>query len=125
MKRDDEPKIAKLIKMLSSSNDGEVLAAARAIVRTEDIHELAKRAAGGGSPVDLQVIREKAFREGKDAAAAEAGFRNVDGPSFYEMACEIQRKANGRLRPNERNFVDDMARWCAPETVGEAGEVAS
>ena len=44
-------KIGKLIKMLSSSNDGEVVAAARAILRTlaqegTDIHELAERVEG-------------------------------------------------------------------------------
>ena len=39
------------------------------------------------------------FADGKDAAAADGGFSNVDRPSFHEMACEIQHKEHGRLSP--------------------------
>lgn len=116
-------KIGKLIKLLSSSNDGEVVAAVRALQRTleadgMDIHDLAKRVEARSS-TEMQVIYEKAFREGKDAAAAEAGFHNVDGPSFYQMACEIQHKANGRLTPKEQGFIEDMVRWCARREPSE------
>jgi hypothetical protein len=116
-------KIGKLIKLLSSSNDGEVVAAARAILRTleaegADIHELAERVEGRKlSQAEMQRIYDQAFADGKNAAAANAGFsdvsRNGAGPSFHEMACEITHKENGQLTPKERDFVDDMVRWCA------------
>jgi hypothetical protein len=118
-------KIGKLLKMLSSPNDGEVVAAARAILRTleaegADIHELAERVEGRKlSQAEMQRIYDQAYRDGKDAAAADAGFRAVDVPSFYAMACEIQHKADGRLSEKERGFVADMVRWCARREPSE------
>jgi hypothetical protein len=115
----DTDKISKLIKMLSSSSDGEVVAAARAILRTlqaqgTDIHELAERVEGRKlSQAEMKVIYDKAFQDGKSAAAATSGFSPVDVPTFHSMACEIQAKANGRLNPKEKDFIDDMVRWCA------------
>jgi hypothetical protein len=112
-------KIGKLIKMLSSSVDAEVVAAARALVRTlqaegSDIHDLAERVEGRKlSQAEMQIIYDKAFADGKNAAAAAGEFRPVDVPTFYAMACEIQHKANGRLAPKEAEFIDDMMRWCA------------
>jgi hypothetical protein len=81
----DSDKIGKLIKMLSSPNDGEVVAAARAIMRAleaegADIHELAERVEGRKlSQAEKQRIYDKAFVDGKNAAAANAGFNDVDG----------------------------------------------
>jgi hypothetical protein len=115
----NEGKISKLIKMLSSSSDGEVVAAARAILRTlqaegTDIHELAERVEGRKlSQAEMQQIYDKAFKDGKSAAAAASGSSPVEVPTFYSMACEIQGKANGRLSPKEQGFVEDMVRWCA------------
>jgi hypothetical protein len=112
-------KLRKLILMLSSDQDGEALAAARAIQRTleadgADIHELADRVGGRKlSEAEMQRIYDEAFRRGRDAAAADSGFHNTDGPTFHEMALAIQQNANGRLRPNETQFVDDMVVWCA------------
>jgi hypothetical protein len=112
-------KMGKLIKMLSSTNEGEVVAAARAILRTlaqegTDIHELAERVEGRKlSQAEMQRIYDKAFADGRKSAAATADFSNVGGPSFHAMACEIQHKANGRLAPKESDFLDDMVRWCA------------
>jgi hypothetical protein len=113
----NEKKIERLIKMLSSPNDGEVVAAARAILRTPeadgaDIHDLADRVGGRKlSEEEMQRIYDEAFRRGKDAA--HSGFHNTEGPSFHEMALAIQQNANGRLKPNEAQFVDDMVMWCA------------
>lgn len=110
-------KIGKLLKLLSSDNDGEVVATARAILRTldaegTDIHELAEHVEGRKlSEAEMQRIYDQAYRDGRNAAAADVGFGNV-GPSFYEMACEIQHKADGCLSLKERDFVDDMVRWC-------------
>src|SRR4029077_10898532 len=67
-------KIGKLIKMLSSPSDGEVVAAARAILRTlaqedTDIHELAARVEGEKlSKVDMQRIYDAAYHADKQAA---------------------------------------------------------
>jgi hypothetical protein len=128
-KPSDEPKISKLTKMLSSSNDGEVVTAARALLRTlaqegTDIHELADHVVGiveGRKPsqAEVQRIYDEAFRSGQTAAAASAGFHHTEDPSFHKMACEIQHKANGRLSPKERDFVDDMVSWCARRAPSE------
>ena len=107
-------KLGKLLKLLSSPRDGEVVAAARAILRTlkgagADIHELAERI----EEAEMQRIYDAAYADGKNAAAADVGFTSVDPPTFYEMACEIVCKANGRLNEREEEFVADMVRWCA------------
>jgi hypothetical protein len=115
----NEEKLSKLIRMLSSPNDGEVVAAVRAILRTlraegTDIHELAERVEGRKlSQAEMKIIYDKAFQDGKSAAAAASGFSLVDVPTFYSMACEIQAKANDRLSPKEQGFIEDMVRWCA------------
>jgi len=125
MLADMNEKIGKLIKLLSSPNDGEVVAAAHALMRIlaqegTDIHELADRVGGRKlSQAEMQRIYDEAFRRGRDAAAADGGFHNTEGPSFHEMACEIQHKANGRLTPKEQDFVDDMVRWCARREPSE------
>jgi hypothetical protein len=112
-------KIGKLLKMLSSSSDGEVIAAARALLRTlaqegADVHDLAERVEGRKlSQAEIQRIYDKAFAAGKESVAAAASFSDVGVPSFHSMACEIQHKADGRLSPKETDFVGDMVRWCA------------
>jgi hypothetical protein len=118
-------KISKLIKMLSSPNDGEALAAVHALQRVlreqgADIHELAERVEGHRlSQAEMQRIYEAAFQEGKQAAAVNAGFSNVEGPSFYDMAREIKDKGEGRLSQRESDFIDDMVRWCARREPSE------
>ena len=114
-------KIQKLIKMLSSPNEGEALAAVHALQRVlredgTDIHELAARIEGL-SQAEMKRLYDAGFQEGETAAktaaaAAARDFSNV-GPSFYEMACEIKHKGEGRLSQREADFVDDMTRWCA------------
>jgi hypothetical protein len=67
-------KLEKLLKMLSSPNQGEVIAAAQAIMRTlkgagADIHELAACVKGGKlSEADMQRIYDAAFQDGQRAA---------------------------------------------------------
>src|SRR5271163_2457716 len=118
-------KIQKLLRLLSSNNDGEIVAAARAIVRVleaegTDIHELVARVEGRKpSQAEAQRIYDEAFRRGKDAAAADRGFSDVGGSSFYGMACEIMGRGDGRLSPKEQRFVDDMTRWCAHREPSE------
>jgi hypothetical protein len=113
-------KLGKLLKLLSSPRDGEVVAAARAILRTlagagADIHELAERI----EEAEMQRIYDAAYADGKNAAAADAGFSSVDPPSFYEMAQEIEHNADGRLSEKEQKFVADMVRWCARREPSE------
>jgi hypothetical protein len=121
----NEGKISKLIRMLSSPNDGEVVAAARALMRTleaegADIHELAERVEGRKlSRAEMKIIYDRAFQDGKNAAVAANGFSPVGVPTFYSMACEIQAKANGRLSPKEQDFIADMVRWCARREPSE------
>jgi len=110
-------KIEKLLKVaLSSDKDGEVLAAARAITRTlsgagSDIHELAARVKGI-SEADLQRIFDAGVEQGKDTAAAAAGFKSTEGPTFYEMALFCEERSE-HLNGKEQGFVSDMVRWCA------------
>jgi len=110
-------KIQKLIRLLSSPNDGEALAAVHALQRVlreegTDIHELATRIEGLSQP-EMKKIYDAGFQEGKNTTAAAApDFSNV-GPSFYEMACEIKHNSDGRLNQRETDFIDDMVRWCA------------
>jgi hypothetical protein len=111
-------KIQKLLKMLSSPNDGEVVNAAHLLTHVlkeggADIHELAARVEGL-SEAEMKKLYDAGFRDGKkNTVATTTEFTDVGKPSFYSMACEIQHKANGQLSPKEQGFVDDMVRWCA------------
>jgi hypothetical protein len=114
-----EQKLEKLLKLLASDKDGEVIAAAHAIKRTlesagADIHELAARFKGGKlSEAEMKRIYDAGVQDGKDAAAAAQGFSNTEGPSYYEMAKYCIEHSDGRLTSKERGFVEDMTRWCA------------
>ena len=118
-------KLSKLLKLLSSPHDAEALGAARAILRTlegagADIHELAARVEELKlSEAEMQRNYDQAYRDGRDAAAADVDFSSVDPPSFYEMAKEIEYKDNGHLNAKEREFVGDMVRWCARREPSE------
>ena len=67
-------KLEKLLRMLSSPREAEVVAAAQAIMRTlkgvgADIHELAACVKGGKlSETDMQRIYDAAFADGRRAA---------------------------------------------------------
>jgi len=87
-------KLGKLIRMLSSDKDGEVLAAASAIKRTlaaegSDIHALA----------DALCRLQPQHRP-----------RHEDDNDWHGIACECQ--AHGLSR-REQNFVADMVAWTA------------
>ena len=116
-----EQKLGTFIRMLASERDGEVVAAARAIVRTlkaagADIHVLAERVetANGSKLTDGEM--RKLYDAGYDAGvrAAEAkqhgphDFRNVDGtPAWHEIARFCQQSRD-RLREKEREFINDI-----------------
>ena len=115
-----EQKLGTFIRLLASEQDGEALAAARAIVRTlkstgADIHTLAERVenANGGKLTDTEMrkLYDAGFQAGMRAVESRSTgeFHNVDGtPAWNEIALFCQQN-NNRLRDNERQFVNDMA----------------
>jgi hypothetical protein len=112
-------RLGKLLKLLSSPRDGEVLGAARAILRTlegagADIHELAARVEGGKlSEADMQRIYDVAFADGRRAAETTQpadAWQDVE-PNWQEIATECRDRGDGRLTPREHEFVNDMVRW--------------
>jgi hypothetical protein len=115
-----EQRLGTLIRMLASEQDGEVVGAAHAIVRTlkstgADIHTLAERVenVNGGKLTDTEMRRlyDAGFQAGMHAVESRSAgdFHNVDGtPAWNEIALFCQQNDN-RLRENERQFVNDMA----------------
>jgi hypothetical protein len=111
-------KLGKLIRLLSSDKDGEVLAAARAIGRTLNsekltIHDLAEGVTGGGTKFtesDAAEIYRRGREDGRREADHDGGFHSVDEPTWNEIARECEA-ASGRLNEREREFVSDMVRW--------------
>jgi hypothetical protein len=115
-------KLAPLIRLLSSDQDGEALAAARAINRLlksagVDIHALAdhveKTNGSGLTDAEMRKLYDAGYDAGVRAIEARqhgAGdFHNVDGmPAWHEIARFCQQNSI-RLRDNERTFVNDMA----------------
>jgi hypothetical protein len=105
-------RLGKLVRMLSSTNDGEVVAAARAIERTLrdnalDIHDLADMLASdkGASAAALEDAYRAGYRDGSHAADVED-----DTLSWREVAKFCQARAQ-QLRRREREFVEHMVRW--------------
>jgi hypothetical protein len=122
-------KVASLIRLLGSNQEGERLGSAHGLDRTLkgsgfDFHTLAdlvEQANGDKlSEAEMKKLYDAGYEVGHTdgVAAAEAkvshdedGFRNVNGhPSWHAMAVFCQ-DCSGRLRPNEADFVDDMAGW--------------
>jgi hypothetical protein len=112
-------KIGKLIRMLGSDRDGEVLAAVQAIRRTlhgagHNFHVLAEaveKANGSLSEGEMRKLYEAGFEDGRRAAenSQPVAFCSVDDASdWHEMALWCQQHS-GRLGPNEVEFVNDMA----------------
>jgi hypothetical protein len=108
-----EEKLEKLLKLvLASDKNGEVVAAARTIRRTDgagsDVHELAAHRRKL-SETEMQRIYDAAFQDGKNAAVVDMGFEDVEG----EMAKYCVEHDKERLTPKERGFVEEMVRWRA------------
>src|SRR5258708_26705579 len=109
-----------MIRMLSSDRDGDVIAAARAILRTLraeklDIHALAgaiEKPNGGLSETDTKRIYDAGFNDGfrkaENAAHGSENFRNVDGnPDWHKMALFFQQRAH-QLEQNHREIIHAM-----------------
>jgi hypothetical protein len=120
-------KLGQFIRLLTSNRDGEVVASARAIVRTlegvgADIHDLAESV--GATPAngkkfteaDAREIYERGVAASRRAAeqAQPATFRNVDdndGPPWHAIACECAAHRDRMRDQREKDFVADMVRW--------------
>ena len=116
---DERSKIERLLVLaLSSEQINEALAARSAIknmLASEglDIHGFAARLRNNKlSEAEMRKIYDAGVQDGKDAAAAEAGFTSTGGPTNLEMATYCAKHDRGRLTPREREFIDDMVRWC-------------
>ena len=114
-------KLAACIRMLSSDKDGDVISAARGLVRMwqgvgTDIHAFAERIAkpnGGLTEAEMRKLYDAGYEAGVRAVEnkehGSGDFHNVDGlPNWNEIALFCQQN-NDRLRPTERQFIDDMA----------------
>jgi hypothetical protein len=120
--------VGDIIRRLSSTNDGDVIAAVYGLRRVleangADIHALAdhiENANGGLSDADKQAIRTEienaralGYAEGVKAAEAKqhgtGAFRNTDGaPEWNEVALFVQREKH-QLPARHHDFIDDMA----------------
>jgi len=126
-------KLGRSIRMLSSDKDGDILAAATAILRLlascgADIHALAAHIENGSglSDADKRKIESEienahalGYAEGVRAAQAKqhgtGAFRNTNGKlEFNEVALYVQREKH-RLRPHTHEFVDKMALYAVEE----------
>jgi hypothetical protein len=114
-------KLAKLVRLLSSDEDNEVVATVHAIKRMLktkhlDLHTLAdhiKQPAGGTlSQEDMAKLYWEGFADGLRQAEAEAQQQPVrftdvnDGPSWHQIACECRDHERWRDK-RERGFVLD------------------
>ena len=111
-------RLAPLVRMLSSNIDAEALSAVRSIARVLktaglDIHDLAARIEqpSGLTQNEMELIYSRGYDAGVKAAEdkfhGDGDFRNVDGPSWNEMARWRQRHSE-RLGMREREFVNSV-----------------
>jgi hypothetical protein len=121
-------KLGRYVKLLASDKDGEVLAAARTIVRTlktagADIHVPAEHIEGRNNnnngtakltDAKMRKLYDAGYRDGLHAAETkqqldEDGFRSaIPTPSAHEMALWC-RERDDRLNPREGDFINQMA----------------
>ena len=108
------PRLAKLLAMLSSSEAGEVVNAARAIMRTLanlDIHALTavveNSTAKRFSEADAAEIYLRGLQDGR--AEAQNNHTAFHDPEWMMVVEECA--ASYQLTPKERGFVEDMLGW--------------
>jgi hypothetical protein len=99
------PKLAKLLPMLATSHDGEVVATARAIGRTLqsaglDWHSLA---AAITTPPAVRTVEREPYKPSDDY------WDGMDPNDWHGMACWCREFDCGRLTPREQQFIWDMA----------------
>jgi hypothetical protein len=114
-------KVGKLLRLLTSDHDGEVVAAARKLNRALeqaglDMHDLADGLANGerssGLPDEAEVrkIYQRGYLDGRRAEQEQQVWQLDDEPSWHEIARECQAKAHKLRGDRERQFVENMVR---------------
>jgi hypothetical protein len=111
-------KVAKLIRLLASDRDGEVLSAVAALRRAlesagSDLHELAKAVTNGGgelSEAEMRKLFNAGFAAGLEAAREdrEEGFHDADDWHSKHDYCERNKR---HLRTRDRDFIESLGRW--------------
>jgi hypothetical protein len=116
------------MRLFGSSEEGEVLGATRAALRTlkaagADIHALAdliKQTGGGKLSAEMKKLYDAGYEAGRadGVRTAEAkvphhadGFRNVNGIATWHEIARFCQERSARLRGNELDFVDGMVGW--------------
>jgi hypothetical protein len=121
-------KLGRSIRMLSSNKDGDVLAAAAAILRLlascgADIHTLAAHVENGGGgglnendkkKIRSEIENARAIGYAEGVRAAEARFRPDGKLEFSEVALAMERQIN-RLPPDKHKFIRKMALYAREE----------
>jgi hypothetical protein len=113
-------KVGKLIRLLSSEQPGEVVAAAHALVRTLetnnlDIHTLAKCVENGGG-FEAYEAREHynaGYRAGLRKATAsrsQGGTNGAQGTNWWNRLARACLKQAHQLSEKERPFIGQMSR---------------
>jgi hypothetical protein len=119
-------KLANFIRLLASDKDGEVVAAARAMIRTlqgigADVHDIAEyieHPRGEISEADMQAILDKGIEIGVKRAGQQS--RSNGGASHHvtpqfpparDMAMHCYRNIDELRSDWEREFVTNMASW--------------
>jgi hypothetical protein len=107
-------KVAKLVRLLASDRDGEVLAVVEALKRTLDLHALADviEKPEGLTEAEMRRLYDAGFaaglRKAEDAAHGNDVFRSVDGSSSWnEIACFCAERI-GELDRKHHAFIRDM-----------------
>jgi len=116
-------KLGKLLRLLGSNRDGEILGTVAALQRTlqgagADWHDLAENIGkvNGAkfTEEDAKEIYAAGVQDGRSAAEAErgVGFHNVDdeGPPWHAIAQECAQHLDQLRDERERQFVQDMVR---------------
>jgi len=119
-------KLGNVIRRLSSSSDGEKVAAVHAMLRLlascgVDIHALAAQVENGGGLTDndknkirSEIENARAIGYAEGVRAAEARFRSDGKLEFSEVALFVERQIN-RLPPDKYEFVHKMALYARQE----------
>ena len=116
--------LAKLIRVLSSDKDGEVVAAWHGVIRKlksigADLHDLAERIekpSGEISDADMEKIYKAGVDEGQRQerqarAVARSNGSSANFPSAQDMAMFCFTKRASLRNPWELEFIDNMAAW--------------
>jgi hypothetical protein len=135
-----ETRIADLVRLLGSDSEGEVLAAHAALKRllatrgatfTDLGNGMEKLAAGGLTEAHMQRLFDAGYAKGlTDATRQQAEEQAVygqrpDGSYDWQAIALFCQREGGRLKPQEKQFVDDMAgrlSWPGREPTPKQGE---